>query len=88
MEQASIVYSPNNYFIDQRIRRSMKIELRGNIIMLDETHNIKNSAREATSGTNSAGLMNHLENCKAIVCESRRYEAVNFTDSSPPVTGS
>ena len=86
MEQASIVYSPNNYFIDQRIRRSMKIELRGNILMLDETHNIKNFAREATSGTNSAGLMNHLG--KAIVCESRRHGAVNFSNPSSPVTGS
>ena len=51
MEQAQIVFSPYNYLIDPRIRQSMKIVLRGNIIMLDEAHNIEDSAREAASGT-------------------------------------
>jgi len=51
METALIVFCPYNYLIDPRIRSSMEIPIKGNIIILDEAHNIEDSARESASGT-------------------------------------
>lgn len=51
MENAHIVFCPYNYLIDPRIRASMEIPIKGNIIILDEAHNIEDSARESASGT-------------------------------------
>nr|CAG4638258.1 EOG090X01B4 [Cyclestheria hislopi] len=51
MEGASIVFSPYNYLIDPRIRQSMDIQMKGNVIVLDEAHNIEDSAREAASAS-------------------------------------
>lgn len=50
-EQAQIVFSPYNYLIDPRVRRSMKIPIDGNIIILDEAHNIEDCARESAGGS-------------------------------------
>lgn len=51
MEQAHIVFSPYNYLIDPRVRRSMNIPLKDNVIILDEAHNIEDAARESAGGT-------------------------------------
>lgn len=51
MDQAQIIFSPYNYLIDPRVRQSMKIPLNNNIIILDEAHNIEDSAREAAGGS-------------------------------------
>ena len=37
--------------MEPRIRASMSIGLRSNVIILDEAHNIEDSAREAASGS-------------------------------------
>lgn len=50
MAGAYIIFSPYNYLIEPQIRDAMKIDIRGNIIMLDEAHNIEDAAREAASG--------------------------------------
>ncbi|XP_046655149.1 Fanconi anemia group J protein homolog [Daphnia pulicaria] len=50
-EQAQIVFSPYNYLIDPRVRQSMKIPINDNIIILDEAHNIEDSARESAGGS-------------------------------------
>lgn len=51
MEQAHIIFSPYNYLIDPRVRQSMKIPVNDNVIILDEAHNIEDSARESAGGT-------------------------------------
>ena len=51
MDSAHIVFSPYNYLIDPKVRQSMKIPLANNIIILDEAHNIEDSARESAGGS-------------------------------------
>ncbi|XP_064119923.1 Fanconi anemia group J protein-like isoform X2 [Macrobrachium nipponense] len=50
-ETADIVFCPYNYLIDPLIRDSMGIELKNQIIVLDEAHNIEDSARDSVSST-------------------------------------
>jgi len=48
---AQLVICPYNYLVDPKIRKSMEISLNNQVIILDEAHNIEDSAREAVSGT-------------------------------------
>ncbi|XP_074641917.1 Fanconi anemia group J protein homolog [Tubulanus polymorphus] len=48
-DQAEIIFCPYNYLIDSSIRESMQLELGGQVIILDEAHNIEDAAREAAS---------------------------------------
>ncbi|XP_071848796.1 Fanconi anemia group J protein homolog isoform X3 [Apostichopus japonicus] len=48
---ADVIFCPYNYLIDPLIRSSMDITLKDQIIILDEAHNIEDSAREAASAT-------------------------------------
>ncbi|KAB7508083.1 Regulator of telomere elongation helicase 1-like protein, partial [Armadillidium nasatum] len=45
METAQIIICPYNYLIDPLIRESMCIDLRKNILVLDEAHNVEDSCR-------------------------------------------
>ena len=47
---AQLVICPYNYLVEPRIRKSMEIFLKNQIVILDEAHNIEDSAREAASG--------------------------------------
>uniref|UniRef100_A0A8C4QP73 Helicase ATP-binding domain-containing protein n=1 Tax=Eptatretus burgeri TaxID=7764 RepID=A0A8C4QP73_EPTBU len=47
--QASLIFCPYNYLIDPQIRQNIDIHLRGQIVVLDEAHNIEDSSREAAS---------------------------------------
>ncbi|KAI4815479.1 hypothetical protein KUCAC02_005623 [Chaenocephalus aceratus] len=49
MQEASIVFCPYNYLLDPMIRESMEIDLTGQIVLLDEAHNIEDCARESSS---------------------------------------
>ncbi|KAM6932875.1 Fanconi anemia group J protein [Xenentodon cancila] len=51
MQGASIVFCPYNYLLDPLIRESMDIDLAGQILVLDEAHNIEDCARESASFT-------------------------------------
>ncbi|NWX92194.1 FANCJ protein, partial [Nothoprocta ornata] len=46
---ADIVFCPYNYLLDPQIRESMDINLKGQVVILDEAHNIEDSARESVS---------------------------------------
>ncbi|XP_054456847.1 Fanconi anemia group J protein [Anoplopoma fimbria] len=51
MQEASIIFCPYNYLLDPMIRESMEIDLTGQIVVLDEAHNIEDCARESASFT-------------------------------------
>lgn len=51
MQDASIIFCPYNYLLDPMIRESMEINLAGQILVLDEAHNIEDCARESASFT-------------------------------------
>ncbi|KAM4566166.1 Fanconi anemia group J protein [Odontesthes bonariensis] len=51
MQGASIIFCPYNYLLDPMIRESMEIDLAGQILVLDEAHNIEDCARESASFT-------------------------------------
>ncbi|XP_020504664.2 Fanconi anemia group J protein isoform X2 [Labrus bergylta] len=49
MQDAFIIFCPYNYLLDPVIRQSMEIDLAGQILVLDEAHNIEDCARESAS---------------------------------------
>uniref|UniRef100_A0AAV2J230 DNA 5'-3' helicase n=1 Tax=Knipowitschia caucasica TaxID=637954 RepID=A0AAV2J230_KNICA len=49
MQSANVVFCPYNYLLDPLIRESMEINLQGQILVLDEAHNIEDCARESAS---------------------------------------
>ncbi|XP_015281766.1 PREDICTED: Fanconi anemia group J protein [Gekko japonicus] len=49
MVEAEIVFCPYNYLLDSQIRESMEIDLKGQVVILDEAHNIEDCARESAS---------------------------------------
>ncbi|XP_043574041.1 Fanconi anemia group J protein isoform X1 [Chiloscyllium plagiosum] len=49
MQEADIVFCPYNYLMDPQIRESMKINLKDQIVIFDEAHNIEDCARESSS---------------------------------------
>uniref|UniRef100_A0A183EWJ1 Helicase ATP-binding domain-containing protein n=1 Tax=Gongylonema pulchrum TaxID=637853 RepID=A0A183EWJ1_9BILA len=48
-EQAELVLLPYNYVIDPRLRRRHNIELKGNIVIFDEAHNLESVCEESAS---------------------------------------
>ncbi|KAK2579739.1 hypothetical protein KPH14_011080 [Odynerus spinipes] len=50
-EHAEIVFCPYNYIIDPDIRESMKINVKNQVIILDEGHNIEDVCRGAGSAS-------------------------------------
>ncbi|XP_050784724.1 Fanconi anemia group J protein isoform X2 [Gopherus flavomarginatus] len=49
MVGADIVFCPYNYLLDPQIRESMEINLKEQVVILDEAHNIEDCARESAS---------------------------------------
>ncbi|NXQ54383.1 FANCJ protein, partial [Anthoscopus minutus] len=49
MVGADIVFCPYNYLLDPQIRDSMDINLKDQVVILDEAHNIEDCARECVS---------------------------------------
>ncbi|XP_014736671.1 PREDICTED: Fanconi anemia group J protein isoform X1 [Sturnus vulgaris] len=49
MMGADIVFCPYNYLLDPQIRDSMDINLKDQVVILDEAHNIEDCARESVS---------------------------------------
>ncbi|CAK9823429.1 Fanconi anemia group J protein homolog [Anthophora retusa] len=51
MEQADIIFCPYNYIVDPDIRESIQLNLKDQVIILDEAHNIEDICREVASVT-------------------------------------
>eukprot|EP00795_Rhopilema_esculentum_P015838 gene15838-7165_t len=68
MDEADIIFCPYNYLIDPLIRSQMGINLKDEILVLDEAHNIEDSAREAASITvTSIQLENVMEELDKLI---------------------
>ncbi|KAM7443565.1 Fanconi anemia group J protein [Porites harrisoni] len=68
MKEADIIFCPYNYLIDPKIRYQLDINLKDQIIVLDEAHNVEDSAREAASLTLTAvDLQNTLDELDKLV---------------------
>uniref|UniRef100_A0AAR2K6I7 DNA 5'-3' helicase n=1 Tax=Pygocentrus nattereri TaxID=42514 RepID=A0AAR2K6I7_PYGNA len=68
MQEACIVFCPYNYLLDPLIRNSMEINLKGQIVVLDEAHNIEDCARESASFTlNQTQLLQSREEIEGLV---------------------
>ncbi|KAJ6232313.1 fanconi anemia group j protein [Anaeramoeba flamelloides] len=46
-DQADIIFSPYQYLIDPIVRNTMRFSLDGQLVIIDEAHNIENCARES-----------------------------------------
>nr|XP_020014485.1 Fanconi anemia group J protein [Castor canadensis] len=49
LDDADIIFCPYNYLLDAQIRESMDINLKEQVVILDEAHNIEDCARESAS---------------------------------------
>ncbi|CAI9786498.1 unnamed protein product [Fraxinus pennsylvanica] len=48
-QDADLVFCPYNYIINPIIRDAMEVDISGSIIILDEAHNVEDTARDASS---------------------------------------
>lgn len=49
MHFADIIFTPYNYLLDSRIRKSLEINLKNSVIILDEGHNVEKTCEECAS---------------------------------------
>ncbi|KAK9050707.1 hypothetical protein SSX86_030323 [Deinandra increscens subsp. villosa] len=71
-EVADIVFCPYSYIVNPQIRKAMEINVKGNIIILDEAHNIEDVAREAGSIDVEEGVLFQLHKELENLCESNK----------------
>ncbi|ESN91790.1 hypothetical protein HELRODRAFT_189813 [Helobdella robusta] len=71
-DSSDIIFCPYNYLIDPLIRKSLEISLKGDIVILDEAHNIEDSSREAASFTlSNQQLEDSIENINILTSNHR-----------------
>ncbi|XP_026297465.1 Fanconi anemia group J protein homolog isoform X2 [Apis mellifera] len=49
MDTADIIFCPYNYIIDPNIRESLQLDMKDQVIILDEAHNIEDISRDVSS---------------------------------------
>ncbi|XP_056613657.1 Fanconi anemia group J protein isoform X3 [Triplophysa dalaica] len=75
MQDALIVFCPYNYLLDPLIRESLEINLKEQIVVLDEAHNIEDCARESASFTlNHAQLLLARDEIEGMVTHNIRRD--------------
>ncbi|XP_041338826.1 Fanconi anemia group J protein [Pyrgilauda ruficollis] len=75
MVEADIVFCPYNYLLDPQIRDSMDINLKDQVVILDEAHNIEDCARESVSyGVTESQLRAAREELDFMVSNSIRQK--------------
>ncbi|CAG0896403.1 unnamed protein product [Darwinula stevensoni] len=81
MDNAQIVFCPYNYLLDPIIRNTMNIKLKGQILILDEAHNMEDASREAVSFTIQYNTLNeakddlfNLADCSTITSKASHAE--------------
>ncbi|KAL0102854.1 hypothetical protein PUN28_018269 [Cardiocondyla obscurior] len=80
MGDADIIFCPYNYLLDPYIRESMQIDLKGDIVILDEAHNIEDICRSAASVSfGDYEITSAAEECQNLIkknCETYIYETI------------
>ncbi|KAI3518646.1 hypothetical protein L1887_07453 [Cichorium endivia] len=71
-EVAQIVFCPYSYIVNPQIRKAMELDVKGNIIILDEAHNIEDIAREAGSIDAEESVLIQLQSELENLCVSDR----------------
>ncbi|XP_063988167.1 Fanconi anemia group J protein homolog [Diachasmimorpha longicaudata] len=65
MVEADLILCPYNYVIDPSIRKVMQINVKDNIVILDEAHNIEDICRDSGSSSYTAAEMQAvMEDCQ------------------------
>lgn len=76
MDTADIIFCPYNYIIDPNIRESLQLDMKDQVIILDEAHNIEDISRDVSS---VAFREDHLQ-ATAHECETlAKQRAEDFT---------
>ncbi|XP_043677998.1 Fanconi anemia group J protein homolog isoform X2 [Vespula pensylvanica] len=73
-EEAEIIFCPYNYIIDPDIRESMQINLKNEIIVLDEAHNIEDICR------NVAGADFREDELRSILADCGTLKSMEFIE--------
>uniref|UniRef100_A0A0N5AIA1 Helicase ATP-binding domain-containing protein n=1 Tax=Syphacia muris TaxID=451379 RepID=A0A0N5AIA1_9BILA len=67
-ETAELILLPYNYIIDPRLRRIHNVQLKGNIIIFDEAHNLEAICEESVSASlSSLDISGSIRECKAVL---------------------
>ncbi|XP_043910473.1 Fanconi anemia group J protein isoform X2 [Protopterus annectens] len=76
MAFADIIFCPYNYLLDPQIRRCMDVDLKNQVVILDEAHNIEDCARESASCSLSEAQLSlaHEEMDSMVTYDIRRNE--------------
>lgn len=75
LPSSAIVFCPYNYLVDPGIRSSMNINLKDQIIILDEAHNIEDCSRDAASNTlKELDLINAIADLDHLISENVKEE--------------
>ncbi|TGZ47264.1 Fanconi anemia group J protein homolog isoform X2 [Temnothorax longispinosus] len=75
MATAEIIFCPYNYILDPDIRESMQINLKGDIVILDEAHNIEDMCRDAASvNLRDDEITNAVKDCKHLLSKGHERE--------------
>ena len=65
---AQLIICPYNYLVDPKIRSSMDINLQDQVLILDEAHNIEDSARDAAGGAFKLDdVVTAMQDCERMV---------------------
>ena len=73
-ESAELVFCPYNYLLDPSVRAAMDVDVAGALVILDEAHNVEDTAREAAS------CDVHLHDLRAAAEEFERVAAAEAAD--------
>lgn len=71
-QSANLILCPYSFLVDPIVREARGINLSGDVVILDEAHNIENFAREAASfATDVADLRRVVDDIETIILTSR-----------------
>ncbi|XP_054012113.1 Fanconi anemia group J protein homolog [Hylaeus anthracinus] len=78
MEEADIIFCPYNYIVDPDIRETMQLDLKGQVIIVDEAHNIEDICRDVASVSfRDDHLAAAARECEVLV-EQRTYDGDTY----------